>query len=296
MLNFDITDRKQTEQAHKESEHNLKERIKELNGIFSLGKLTEEFNKLEDIYNKSVNIIIPESMQFPEKVFVSLEIESKKYCNIENFKLIESRKYLSAPIKIFGKQAGELIVAYTEDLPFIDFFEQELINNYAERISKITERITIQQVHKESESSLRNAQEIAKMGSWEWDMVTQKTNWSDNYFAIHGFKPNEVEPTFELFRSRIHPDDVHFLDETHARIMKDKTPSSFELRLIQPDGTIKWIQNNISPVIEDDKLVKLKGVIIDVTERKQAEEDWSSNTASLTSFSLLPIPRCSMRC
>jgi PAS domain S-box len=128
-----------------------------------------------------------------------------------------------------------------------------------------------EQVVKESESSLRNAQEIAKMGSWEWDMVTQKTNWSDNYFAIHGFKSTEVEPTFELFRSRIHPDDVHFLDENLAAMMKDKTPSSLELRLIQPDGTFKWIQNNISPVIEDDKLVKLKGVIIDITDRKYTE-------------------------
>jgi len=128
-----------------------------------------------------------------------------------------------------------------------------------------------EQAIKESESSLRDAQEIAKMGSWEWNMVTQKTKWSENYLTIHGFKFIEVEPTFELFRSRIHPDDVHFLDENLAAIMMDKIPSSLELRLIQPDGTFKWIQNNISPVIEDDNLVKLKGVIIDITDRKQAE-------------------------
>jgi PAS domain S-box-containing protein len=137
------------------------------------------------------------------------------------------------------------------------------------------------QVVKESESSLRNAQEIAKMGSWEWDMVTQKTNWSENYFVIHGFKSTEVEPTFELFRSRIHPDDVHFLDENFASIMKDKTPSNLELRLIQPDGTFKWIQNNIFPVIEDDKLIKLKGVIIDITNRKRAELALKENERKL---------------
>jgi PAS domain S-box-containing protein len=134
----------------------------------------------------------------------------------------------------------------------------------------ITDRKKADEVLRESESSLRDAQEIAKMGSWEWDIVTQKTTWSDNYFAIHGFKPTEVEPSFEFFRNRIHPDDLHLLDEIHAKIMKDKTPSSLELQLIQPDGTLKWIQNNISPVVEDDKLVKLKGVIIDITERKQA--------------------------
>jgi PAS domain S-box-containing protein len=137
------------------------------------------------------------------------------------------------------------------------------------------------QVVKESESSLRDAQEIAKMGSWEWDMVTQKTNWSENYFVIHGFKSTEVEPTFELFRSRIHPDDVHFLDENFASIMKDKTPSNLELRLIQPDGTFKWIQNNIFPVIEDDKLIKLKGVIIDITNRKRAELALKENERKL---------------
>jgi len=103
------------------------------------------------------------------------------------------------------------------------------------------------------------------------DMVTQKDRCSDNYFRILGFKPNKGEPTFELFRSKIHPDDVHVLDENFAARIKDKTPSSIELRLIQSDGTFKWIQNNIAPVIEDDKLVKLKGVIIDITDRKQAE-------------------------
>ena len=138
-----------------------------------------------------------------------------------------------------------------------------------------------EQAIKESESSLRDAQEIAKMGSWEWNMVTQKTKWSENYLTIHGFKFIEVEPTFELFRSRIHPDDVHFLDENLAAIMMDKIPSSLELRLIQPDGTFKWIQNNISPVIEDDKLVKLKGVIIDITNRKQAELTLKKNEIRL---------------
>jgi len=57
----------------------------------------------------------------------------------------------------------------------------------------------------------------------------------------------------------------------YAKVLKDKTPLGFEIRLMHPDGTIKWIQNNLSPVIEDDKLVKLKGVIIDINDRKQAE-------------------------
>jgi len=143
------------EHALRESEHDLQERVKELNGIYSLGILAEKFETVEEIYNEFVNIIVPASMQFPEKVFVSLEIESKTYCNNENFKLLKNGKYLSAPINIFRKPQGELIVAYTEDLPFIDLFEQKLINNYAGRISKITERIKTRKILEESETKLR---------------------------------------------------------------------------------------------------------------------------------------------
>ena len=149
------------------------------------------------------------------------------------------------------------------------------------QVLDITERKQAAQVIKERESSLRYAQEIGKTGSWEWDLVTQKNSWSDNYFAILGFNSSEVEPSFELFRSRIHPDDVHFLDETHDNIMKDKKPFGFELRLIQPDGTFKWIKNNISQVIEDDKLVKLKGVIIDIADRKHTELVLKENETKL---------------
>ena len=173
-----------------------------------------------------------------------------------------------------GKKRNILITA----VPQFDN-DEKFIGTYG-IFRDITERNQMEKVLKESESSLRNAQEIAKMGSWEWDMVTQKTKWSDNYYTLLGFKTTEVEPTFELFRSKIHPDDVHSLEEDLTKIMKDKIPSSFELRLIQPDSSVIWIQNNISPVIKDNKLVKLKGVIIDITKRKQAE----TNLAELHQF------------
>ncbi len=139
---------------HGESEYNLKERIKELNGIYSLGQIAEKVNNLEEIFNEFVNNIVPQSMQFPEKTFVSFEIEDKRYCNSENFILSKIQKYLFAPIYLFGEKSGELIVAYTEELAFVDFFEQQLITNFAEHISKITERIKTGQTLKENQYRL----------------------------------------------------------------------------------------------------------------------------------------------
>jgi signal transduction histidine kinase len=142
------------EQELRQSEKDLKDRNKELYGIYSLGLLAEKHTEKENIYNDLVNTIVPNSMQFPEKVYVSLEIDSKIYSNIANFKLSKTQIYLFAPIIVLGEKTGELVVAYTENIPFIDFFEHQLIDSYAERISNITERIDTRKALEESEKLL----------------------------------------------------------------------------------------------------------------------------------------------
>jgi PAS domain S-box-containing protein len=257
---------------HGESEYNLKERIKELNGIYSLGQLAEKFSNLEDIYHEFVSHVVPNSMLFPEKTIVLLEVEGNKYCTIEDHNLGKNNPYLSAPIMVFDKQAGKLIVTYTEDLPFIDLFEKNLINTFAERISKITERIITQQMLEESESSLLIAQKLANMGSWTLNLSDQTAEWSENCFIIYGYEPFEFEPTLEHVKNRVHPDDWHIVEEGIDSVFKTKTSNISEMRIILPDGTIKWLINNVIPIFQDDKIVKLTGINLDITERKKSEE------------------------
>jgi signal transduction histidine kinase len=142
----DITKRKLYEQALSESAKSLEERNKELEGMYALGILAENDENIEAIYNEFVRNIIPGSMQFPEYTYALLVIDGEKYSNIEEFKLEASCKYLSAPISILQKQKGELIVAYTKELPFIEIFEQKLIAGFALRISKISERIKTREI------------------------------------------------------------------------------------------------------------------------------------------------------
>ena len=256
----DFIERKSTEKALQESEEKFRSIMENsADAIF----ITNQHG--EYVYtNKAVSVMLGYTYEeMLSKTITDLSPGNKIEEYFEMYKQILSKGKVFAELELLKKDGN----CISTDLNAV-LLPNGLVYGSCR---DITERKQVEKLLRENESSLKNAQEIAKMGSWEWDMVAQKTKWSDNYLAIHGFKSTEVEPTFELFRSRIHTDDVHFLDENLVVMMKDKTPSSLELRLIHTDGTIKWVQNNISPVIENDKLVKLKGVIIDITDRKQAE-------------------------
>jgi len=212
-IKTDISKRKQAEeellkakQQAEESENNLKERLKELNGIYSLGLLTEQFENHEDIFNEFVKIVVPESMRFPDKVFVSLKIDNKEYKNIQNFKQIKKGKYLLAPIYILGKERGELLVAFTEDLPFIEIFEQRLINAYAERISIIIERAKsreeLEKAKEKAEESDRLNKILLKTIPFGMDIVDESGTilfQSENLKKIFGDKAL-ANKCWELYR------------------------------------------------------------------------------------------------
>jgi PAS domain S-box-containing protein len=116
-------------------EESVKQTVKELNGLYSLGKLTGKVENLEELICNFIKNIVPESMQFPDKVYTKVEIDREEYHYPEE----KCEHYLFAPIIINNKKRGNLIVGYTENLPFIEKFEQQLIDGYAERLGKIIE-------------------------------------------------------------------------------------------------------------------------------------------------------------
>jgi PAS domain S-box-containing protein len=128
-----------------------------------------------------------------------------------------------------------------------------------------------EQAIRESELSLRNAQKLANMGSWVLNLIDQTAEWSENCFIIYGYKPFEFKPTFEHFKNRVHPDDWNIIEKNMEFVFRNKVPTNSEMRIILSDGTIKWFQNNVVPIFQNDKIVKLIGINLDITERKLAE-------------------------
>lgn len=139
-------------------------------------------------------------------------------------------------------------------------------------INDISERKKIEESLVESENSLKQAQIIANMGDWEFDLIANKSKWSENSYRLYGLEPFEIIPTYDYFRSRVHPDDLHLIDEGFTTILHTKSPIGLEIRITLPDNKIKWILNKIIPTFNDNELVFLKGVNIDITEKKEAEK------------------------
>jgi PAS domain S-box-containing protein len=138
----DISEKKQildaliiAKENAEDSENNLKKRAKELLGIFTLHQFIEKNADPITIYTELVTDIIPKSMQFTDKVYCSIEINNEVYCNNKKYKIPAEKNYLSEKIWVNKKQVGELKVAYTEDLQFVELYEPNLVETCAQKIS-----------------------------------------------------------------------------------------------------------------------------------------------------------------
>jgi PAS domain S-box-containing protein len=140
-------------------------------------------------------------------------------------------------------------------------------------IRDITDRKLAVEALRKSEERLNYAQEIANMGSWSLDMVTHELKWSRNYYKLMGLDLSGDAPSNDHFNKIVHPDDLYLIDEKLDEILKTRKPASVDLRLVMPDGSIKWVQNNIVPEFNGDNLVALQGVNIDITEKKIKDEE-----------------------
>lgn len=120
-----------------------------------------------------------------------------------------------------------------------------------------------------NERQLADAQEIAHVGSFEWEIGTDTVRWSDELYRIYGLRPREFEATYAAFLERIHPDDRAKVDSTIRTAVETGEPFDMEERIVRPDGSTRILESR-GNITEDRRLV---GVCRDVTELREAEEE-----------------------
>lgn len=122
------------------------------------------------------------------------------------------------------------------------------------------------------ENSFKQFEALSNLGSWEVDLQTHKSTWSQQSYKIYGFELGEIEPSLEFFFSRIHPDDLASAKSTLQKTIEARAPRSFKCRIIKKDGSIRYVLLNGEVIYnQQQQPLKLIGTTQDITETTQAQ-------------------------
>jgi PAS domain S-box-containing protein len=119
-----------------------------------------------------------------------------------------------------------------------------------------------------SEARLAEAQEVAHIGSWDWDPEAGRLVWSEELYRIYGVAPGSFQPSYETFLAMMHDDDRPNVIETVNRALADGEPFEFEFRLLRADGVTRVGLSRGRLIRSEGQRVRLVGIAKDITDRK----------------------------
>ncbi|MFN3360874.1 MAG: PAS domain-containing protein [Pseudanabaenaceae cyanobacterium] len=164
----------------------------------------------------------------------------------------------------------------------------EPIKNQQGRVTKlfgvvqdITDRKQLEINLQRSQAMLAEAQRLAKVGYWEYEPETDRVVWSEETFRIFGFPVATTAPSRQEIEARIHPKDIDFYNKLLKRKIELGLTDKSELRLLLPDGSVKYIEVIANVQRQNDRTVKIYGSILDITDRKLAEIALEENNRRL---------------
>jgi len=132
----------------------------------------------------------------------------------------------------------------------------------------VTERKRRERELERRNDLLRNAQDLADVGAWQFDPRTGELTWTEQVYEIHSVPP-DFEPTAENAIGLYHPDDRETIRTAFERCRTEGEPYDLELRLRPADDEERWVRTYARPTVEDGEVVRLSGAVQDVTSRKE---------------------------
>jgi len=137
----------------------------------------------------------------------------------------------------------------------------------------ITQRKLAEEEIRKSEESLREAQRLAHIGSWQWTIATDTVKWSEELYHINGLDPNSSAPSFAIMSTYYTPQSWKKLNAVVAETLRSGGSYELDLDMVRPDGAIKHTYaRGEADYDASGKIVGLHGTVLDITERKLAEE------------------------
>lgn len=159
--------------------------------------------------------------------------------------------------------------------------EEGPVRAWLYRITEYTDRRELVESLRNHEHQLVRAQELARLGSWEWDVVSDRITWSEELHRICGIGPEEFGATFAALLEMYHPDDRAEVDRINSAALATGADFGWQARLVRPDGQVRWIRCHGAVELEDGRPRRTTGTAQDVTERVEAESRLAENARRL---------------
>lgn len=168
------------------------------------------------------------------------------------------------------RKNGERFYALILVSPLRD--NQGNVAGWVASVGDITSRKQGEEALRKSEAGLAEAQRIAHLGNWDWNVVTNELQWSDEIYRIFGLTPHEFGATYEAFLDAVHPEDREFVKKAVNEALYGM-PYSIEHRIVLPDGSIRIVNEKGEVTFgESSEPIRMVGTIQDITERKESEK------------------------
>lgn len=122
------------------------------------------------------------------------------------------------------------------------------------------------------EKRFEEAQSVAHIGSWEWDIPTNTVTWTDELYRLYGLEPQSAYIDYERYMQLIHPEDREAANAVVQEAFQTLAPFDFEHRLIRPDGSIQWLRGRGDVFANAEGApVRMVGTAQDITDQKEAQ-------------------------
>jgi PAS domain S-box-containing protein len=275
----EITDRKRAEEELKRNYEYLEKLNDSLQEVIFRVKLPERTiayvnRAIRSIFGYEENECLGKTTEF-------LYPSRKEYLNfgkaLENT-MLKGEEALKTELSL-RRQNGELFPA---EITTTFLREDGKIAGVISILRDITERRQAEDRLVLSEARLTEAQRIAHLGNWDWNIVTDELLWSDEIYRIFGLAPQQFGATYESFLNSVHPEDREFVEQSVNEALYEGRPYDINHRIILPDGAVRIVHEKAEVTSDNNgKPLRMAGTVHDITELKRAEEELRTLSRSL---------------
>jgi PAS domain S-box-containing protein len=181
---------------------------------------------------------------------------------------------LSTPIRTGDVVYGILYLTDKEGAPGFSFLDERLVELLASQAAVAIRTDRQRRAVEASERNLAEAQRVARLGSWDWDLLTDVLNWSDEHCRIYGIEPRAFGGTNSDFLVFVHPDDLPRVREADRRTQAEGAPYDLDFRIFRSDGAVRVV-HEFGEVIRDEtgRPARVVGTTQDITEQAAMDRE-----------------------